>query len=479
MTIKEKFIHCPNCGAKIKIRYIGSYYISSLRSDLAGFRPNINDCEKCKYVFFDEDLKPNKEFIASDEYKKIYEKYYEWYPFYVIYQIYLNLKLDDKKINTVLLYDHYSRNAFGEKDLFSLKILAQRLEKKKNPIHQKDKYLIGEYYRLSRNFKKSESIFKELLQDKDLKDNLKNMIFCQLNLIINKKSNLFYKCSEFKQNIPILDDKDFDVKDIKNSEDIVDELANFIQDLLHSNRQSEFKKGLLRYQKLGIDLNTIDKDGDNLLSYLLLYDNFRTCKLNKQISSLFKMVEIAIKDFNINPFIIAGLVCDAELGYTIISELFMDMDINGKSFDCFLDKLRRLLFEYSLNLIKTKKVNKLTQDEKFAAILLQLPNYKNIKTLFDNGFAFEIDLVKDEFKNERYDIFSYLDSYLLSIRKDVEAKFELLCFIAKHLTYKEHIKSILETIKSDDEDYRYYCLEGLTQDEIDVIVEILSNRVVR
>ena len=47
MTIKEKFIHCPNCSAKIKIQYIGSYYISSLRSDLAGFRPIVNDCEKC------------------------------------------------------------------------------------------------------------------------------------------------------------------------------------------------------------------------------------------------------------------------------------------------------------------------------------------------------------------------------------------------------------------------------------------------
>ena len=87
MSIRQREIACPNCGAKTKITKI--HRINYTRSDLRdGHRPPANICKECKYIFFDENFKPNKDFISSSEYLSLYKKYKK-YPYYIVYQIYL------------------------------------------------------------------------------------------------------------------------------------------------------------------------------------------------------------------------------------------------------------------------------------------------------------------------------------------------------------------------------------------------------
>ena len=131
-----------------------------------------------------------------------------------------------------------------------------------------------------------------------------------------------------------------------------------------------------------------------------------------KIEGEFEYLKKFFSPYSKRVYLVGGCVRDEFLG--IESKEFdievYDIDINkfdelmkklkakgvGKSF--FVYKWKN--FDISLPRIENKIAKghrgfevKLTQDEKFAAILLQLPNYKNIKTLFDNGFAFEIDLI--------------------------------------------------------------------------------------
>ena len=274
----------------------------------------------------------------------MYENFKQ-YPFYIIYHIYLVSNVSKKKINETLLYDHYFRNwNTNKKDLIPLQILEKRLRNKHLSI--KEQYILGEYYRLSRNFIRAKNIFTKLSKSKKLKEHLKNMIFCQLNLIKNKKSKIFYNCSEYKETIPILDNVNINI-----TQEPFEELDTFIQDIIYSNRENEFETGLLKYKKSGLNLRIVNSEEDNLLSLLLLHSNVRASFLNNKASTLFKMIQIALKKFNINPFILSGLVCCnlTGYGYTILSEIVDGYNIDKRLLVCFFEKIRKLFLNMHCN----------------------------------------------------------------------------------------------------------------------------------
>jgi hypothetical protein len=296
------------------------------------------------------------------------------------------------------------------------------------------------------------------------------MVFCQLNLIENNKSNIFYKCSQYKKTVPILDT----IVNINETKNPFEELDTFLESIIYSNREKEFKKALLKYQKIGFDIRATDDDGDNLLSLLLLSGFFKTYQLNNKTSLLFNMVKIAFQEFNINPFILSGLVCCNAIGYTIFSELIDSYDIGRRQLVCFFSKLKKLFFDYAIQIAKNNQLSTLSESEKFAALLLQLPEYANIKKLYDAGYKIDINLVDDKLKNKRTDIFDYVNIVLLSQLKDPEQKdlIKLLDFIAKFCVYEEHIDQILRNFKNNT----YAFIEDIPEKNKNKIIRILEQR---
>jgi DNA-directed RNA polymerase subunit RPC12/RpoP len=404
MTVGEKQIVCQNCNSKIIINYKKSEYRSKRYSDYrcggnCTPTPFINQCENCTYIFFEEKIETDQQtlqkYIKSDKYQKLYAKYKDKKPFFLIYNIYSYLKFTEERVAETLLFNYYYNH---NQSLVDLKLLICKYQKLllKNTL-QEDKKLfyemmIGEFYRRNTQFDKAKEIFLAVKNTKDLNHyNFVSMCDFQLQLIEEKKSALELFCPktkpDYSHSVEVLDEEiDMKQKDVE----IID---GYIFSFRDSYRFDEFKKGLDILRKKNIDLNASNEDGNMLfgITNLLVYNNSDCVK-----KEILKMFEIALLDYNVTPFVYA----ETEWGQgTVIDNIKVNFyEFGFRKDQEFVNKARSMIFLYCTNIEGLNRLPTLTIKQQHIALMTQLPFYDRVKYLFDIGYRFDKDFfINDEF----------------------------------------------------------------------------------
>ena len=122
MQVETKIDSCPSCQKKINIRYKVSEYRAAIKTDLSctGACVSVlpyNECEQCRYLFYDEDAIEDKDtlkkFIGNDTYSNIFNRYAQK-PYYLISLIYQQLNLSFEHIARALLYNYYDTKSLAD-----------------------------------------------------------------------------------------------------------------------------------------------------------------------------------------------------------------------------------------------------------------------------------------------------------------------------------------------------------------------------
>jgi hypothetical protein len=127
------------------------------------------------------------------------------------------------------------------------------------------------------------------------------------------------------------------------------------------------------------------------------------------IDEIKKIFNIALSKYKINPALMATEDYSPKDIMTQIlkSEILWEMGqrINQK----FVDDIRESIFKYAMNLAFEEKVGFLSLKEQQILLMIQLPYYEKVKTLFESAYLFDRNFFEGDANYEYYeDIIDYL-----------------------------------------------------------------------
>jgi len=470
MTIQSEEISCPNCQNIMEIRTINSMYIYAYMTNMRPIGacssiPMHHECERCHYMFYDEDIQPSSAFIESMKYTDLYTKYHEEKPFLLIAEIYKNLGLVADEIEQALLYNYYKGEEIEDFKLLVDHYLSNTQELFLFPNNKSvfKLIMIGEYYRITKQETKAKDIFSTIVKMEGIKDFYHDMAAYQLKLLMQKRYETEEYCGDVEPDyqwpIPALDGEiDRTLSDQEN--------IAFYLDELHDNlRYDEFEKGIKNLLSAGVDIHAFDEDG-NMLFHILYLLAYR--KSNCVQDKILEIFQTALEKYDLDPTVLGGDLNHSHMIGFLKFDLGREFDINK----AVVPKMQDILFSYTVKLIKSIGIINISSTKQHILLMMQLPDYNKVKELITLGLRFNLDLsVYDEYDNDVLDLFSYTDDWWYRERlfKKTTLPFDLYSLLLLFLEYSNRSEKQRMKILKRIEIFKEY----LTSEEFALLKEQL------
>jgi hypothetical protein len=201
-----------------------------------------------------------------------------------------------------------------------------------------------------------------------------------------------------------------------------------LSDFFHDEfRYDDFRDEIEKLKSMGVDLQASTQSGSNLLHKILFYIQayHETYSLDNQ-NDIFR---ISLFEYNIDPS--CAIFENDKFNGTIL-DTHSDIECTQEEFIKIAEKIREIIFEYSIKLFDTGKLNSLSSVQQHNLLLIQLPYFDKVQKLIELGFKFD-----------KFNAIKYLWEYRISKSDKKYTKlYELIDLIIDNSEYKNKDKMI-------------------------------------
>lgn len=287
------------------------------------------------------------------------------------------------------------------------------------------------------------SLFLDNIMKEDIN---KIVLFHSIHQLKNKLSNAELQSLIKKLNVNYSEEESLRYSAYGESSDW-SILSDFLDDFFNAKfRYDDFRNELEKLINMGVDLHPSTQNKSNLLHKFLFY--MQAYNDTYSLDSKNDIFKIILFEYNVDPS--CAIFKEGKFNGTILD--IHSLECTQEEFIKIAEKIREIIFEYSIKLFDAGKLNSLSSVQQHNLLLIQMPYFDKVQKLIELGFKFD-----------KFNAIKYLWEYRISKSDKKYTKlYELIDLIIDNSEYKNKDKMV-----KDIENFR----NELSKENINSLIE--------